>query len=193
MVVGGNARVKRGIVPPSFVGRDRSSSATRTAVIGRRRRRRQRLGLRSSPAHQNVVRGGFFTNAPIGLWLLFTASGTVSTASRGEHPASRDPRPLRRPPGDVTTTADDAAPFTRQRRTGARSAATTATPARRTSAVPPTARACGHGVTVCDDTNPCTTDTWQSGDRLRVHAGHRRRTVSGGRVHRRRVLVVVGR
>ena len=101
---------------------------------------------------QNVVRGGFFTNSPIGLWFLYGIGdrfygvtwGNIPLETRGLYGGLRD------------VTADDAAPFL-TRCTGTLScddgnACTT-------DLCDVTTGTCSHGVTVCDDTNPCTTDT----------------------------------
>ena len=100
----------------------------------------------------NVVRGGYYTNAPIGLWFLFGLGNAFYSITWGDIPL--ETRGLYGGLRDVTP--DDAAPFL-MRCTGTLScddgnACTT-------DLCDPLTGACSHGVTVCDDASVCTTDS----------------------------------
>ncbi len=150
MVVGGNARVKRGTFhrhsSDAIILLGDSNLVTAADVDG------ASVSGCFVTGDQNVVRGGFFTNAPIGIWFLYGIGnrfygvtwGNIPLETRGLYGGLRD------------VTADDAAPFL-TRCTGTLScddgnACTT-------DLCNATTGACSHGVTVCDDTNACTTDT----------------------------------
>lgn len=150
MVVGNNARVKRNTFhrhsSDAIILLGDSNLVTQADVDGA-----SVSGCFVTGDH-NVIRGGFFTNSPIGLWILGGIGnafygitwGTIPLETRGVYGGLRD------------VTADDAAPFL-TRCTGTLScddgnACTT-------DLCDTATGACSHGVTSCDDTNVCTADT----------------------------------
>jgi hypothetical protein len=150
MVVGDNVRVKRstlhGLTSDGIVFLGNSNLVTATEVDGA-----SVSGCFVTGDH-NVIRGGFFTHTPIGIWFLGGIGnrfygitwGDIPLETRGVYGGLRD------------LTKDNCAPFlTRCLGTLSCDDGNACT----TDLCDLVSGACSHGVTVCDDVNPCTTDT----------------------------------